>query len=83
MFNHALRSTHRGKSYSDEIPLPTTFECKELKNHPVELRFVVQDKWWFNPDGKVRRKPSVWVHMREHHRHVADDRHACIQVSSI
>ena len=52
MLDQALHSTHRGKAYADEIVLPK-LECKELKKNKVELRFIVQDKWWYNPSGKV------------------------------
>lgn len=30
----------------------SNLKCKDLEK--VELRFIVQNKWWYNPHGKVR-----------------------------
>jgi hypothetical protein len=38
----------RGWKYDDTILL-SNLDCTSL---PM-LRFIVQDKWWFNKDGKV------------------------------
>jgi hypothetical protein len=43
--------TCRGYSYDKKIVL-SKLKCKDLEK--VELRFIVQNKWWFNPHGKVR-----------------------------
>jgi hypothetical protein len=40
--------THRGYKYEKEIKL-YNLKCKKLP----KLRFIVQNKWWFNPHGKV------------------------------
>ena len=31
-------------------------KCEDLKNGDVELRFIVQNKWWYNSKGKVRAR---------------------------
>jgi hypothetical protein len=43
-----------GTSYGEELVLPK-ISCKELPKM-MELRFIVQDKWWYNPLGKALEK---------------------------
>jgi hypothetical protein len=59
-----IAQKHRG----DKKIVLAGLECKDLSNplQPVELRFIVQNKWWYNPMGKVRA-----VDKKAPHRHVA------------
>lgn len=42
-------NNQKGYSYDKKIVL-SKLKCKDLEK--VELRFIVQNKWWFNPHGK-------------------------------
>jgi hypothetical protein len=43
-------NNQKGYSYDKKIVL-SGLKCKDL-SEKVELRFVVQNKWWYNPHGK-------------------------------
>lgn len=49
-----LRCSCRGYKYEKYIVL-SNLKCEDLsKSKMPKLRFIVQNKWWYNPKGQVR-----------------------------